>query len=93
MTRPLLLAFLFLITPAHAENKTDFPKQPACAAGVMVVQPEPDIRFVPVPSNVFYAQAQSRKLLKALKCAAPCESVGRVRSKVDCKCYLPGRLP
>lgn len=90
--KPLLLAFLFLITPAHA-GKTDVEKTPACGAGVMVVQPEPDVLVIGQPVNVFYAIAQSWKLLKALKCAAPCESVGRVRSKVDCKCYLPGGLP
>lgn len=87
-----LLAILLLATPAIA-GKTILEKAPSCAAGVMVVQAEPDLLVVGRPVNVFFAQAQARKLLRELKCAAPCENVGRVRSKVDCRCYKKSRLP
>lgn len=89
--KPLLLAFLFLITPAQA-GKTDLAKAPACAAGVMVVQPEPETVFHPVyikPKklygllNIFYA----REILK------PCKTLGLVRSVKDAKCYQKSRLP
>jgi len=91
MTR-ILAAILFLSTAAFAGN-TDIIKSPACGAGVIVVQPEPDLLVIGRPVNIFYAQAQARKLLKEMKLREPCENVGRVRSRADLKCYRPERLP
>lgn len=87
-----LLALLLLTLPAHA-GKSDLEKLPSCAAGVMVVREEPDLLVIGRPVNVFFAQAQARRLLKELKLKEPCELKGRVRSRADLKCYLPGRMP
>ncbi len=90
--KPYLLALALLITPAHA-GKTDLAKAPACVPGVMVVQAEPDLLVVGQPVNIFFAQAQARRLLKAMKLKEPCELKGRVRSRADGRCYLKSRLP
>ena len=91
--KSLVLAMAFMIAPAFA-GETEILKTQSCdTVPVRIVEQEPDLLVIGQPVNIFFAQAQARKLLKELKCAAPCESVGRVRSKVDCRCYKPGRLP
>lgn len=89
--KPFLLAFLFLITPAHA-GKTNLLKTPPCVAGAAVKILEPETIFHPVyikPKklfglvNIFFA----REILK------PCKTPGLVRSVKDAKCYRPGRMP
>lgn len=94
MTRVAILAFLLLMAPALA-GKTDLVKTPACVPGaaVKMVQVEPDLLVIGRPVNVFFAQAQARKLLKELRAKEPCELKGRVRSPSDLKCYFPKRLP
>lgn len=87
-----LLALAFLVSPAFA-GKSDIQKTEACSAGVMVVQAEPDLLVVGRPVNVFFAQAQARKLLKELRLKEPCDLKGRVRSRADGKCYMRSRLP
>lgn len=88
-----LLAFLFLITPAHA-GETEILKSQSCdTVPVRIVEAEPDLLVIGQPINIFYAQAQARRLLKELKMKQPCELKGRVRSRADGKCYLKSRLP
>jgi len=77
MTR-IVLALLLLAAPAFA-GKTDIQKSPACSAGVMVVQPEPDIRFIGQPINIF-------KVLAEMK--TRCKMPGRQRMS-DGKCWKP----
>jgi len=77
MTR-ILLALLLLTTAALAGN-TDIIKSPACGAGVIVVQPEPDIRFIGVPINYFKALAEMK---------TRCKMPGRQRMS-DGKCWKP----
>lgn len=85
-----LLAFAFLVNPAHAGEVTIL-KTPTCVAGaaVKVIEPEPDVIVI----NYFMAQAQRKIWLKNYYRSRPCASVGRVRSKVDGRCYKPSRLP
>jgi len=77
MTR-ILLALAFLAAPAFA-GKTDIAKTQSCSAGVMVVQAEPDIRFIGVPINYF-------KVLAEMK--TRCKMPGRQRMS-DGKCWRP----
>lgn len=90
--KPFILALLILAAPAFAGNKGNIEKTPACVAGAMV-QSEPEVRFVAVFQNIFFAQAQVKKLLKEAKLNEPCDMKGRVRSKLDGRCYLKSRLP
>ena len=78
MTRAILLALLLLTTAALAGNP-DIIKSPACGAGVMAVQSEPDIRFIGVPINYFKALAEMK---------TRCKMPGRQRMS-DGKCWRP----
>lgn len=78
MTRAILLALAFLAAPAFA-GKSDIQKTPACNAGVMVVQAEPDIRFIGQPINIFKAKAEMK-----MRCKMP----GRKRM-ADGRCWVP----
>lgn len=89
--KPYLLAFAFLITPAHA-GETEILKTESCVAGAAVKVLEPEVIFHPVyikPKklyglvNIFYA----REMLK------PCKTPGLLRSVKDAKCYRKGREP
>ncbi len=77
MTRALL-ALALLSAPALA-GKSDIAKTPACNAGVMVVQAEPDIRFIGQPINIFKALAEMK---------TRCKMPGRKRM-ADGQCWRP----
>lgn len=82
----LILTMALLTVPAFA-GRSDHPKtSPACdtvPVKIVTVRGEPDIVFVPVPLNIFYAQ----EILK------PCKTPGLLRSVRDAKCYRKGREP
>ncbi len=88
MTRALLLALALLCTPAHA-GKTEILKTESCVAGaaVKVIETQPSILVV---QRVVMAWVKAEKRKRMSK---PCEMKGRVRSKVDGRCYLKNRLP
>ncbi len=89
----VLLVIAFSMKAAHA-GTTEILKSQSCdTVPVRVVEAEPDVIVIGQPVNIFYAQAQARKLLKELKLKQPCELKGRVRSRADLKCYLPDRMP
>jgi hypothetical protein len=83
------LAFLFLITPAHAGGKTEILKTESCVAGaaVKVIETQPSILVV---QRVVMAWVKAKR---ARRLATPCEMPRRIRSPKDLRCYLPGREP
>lgn len=83
-----LLAFLFLISPAHAGTVTIL-KTESCVAGaaVKVIETQPSILVV---QRVVMAWVKAEKVKRMSR---PCELKRRVRSPSDGKCYFPERLP
>lgn len=92
--KPLLLALALLCTPAFAAGdrlpQVKGVEHRHCKTEI-VQSMNATLAFRTCPEMVSYFKALY--LAKQERLSKPCAMKGRVRSKADGRCYLPGRLP